>query len=141
LPARACIVIASARDARGLPGHIRALRPFASAIPSTILESAIGAGWTSAATASPRIGRQIKRMTDDEAAFRRWALRAMMTWKPVESPASPIFQIHGTHDSSFPRGSEFADAVVATAGHMLTFTHSEAVNAFLEKVIRQCQSN
>jgi pimeloyl-ACP methyl ester carboxylesterase len=139
LPAKACIVMASARDARGLPAHLRVLRPLALAIPAMILDSAIGAGWTSAAMASPRVGRQIKRMSADEAAFRRWALRAMMTWKPIKPTACPIFQIHGTHDSSFPRGSHFADAVVANAGHMLTLTHAEAVNALVDKVLRKCQ--
>lgn len=129
--ARACVVIASSRDVHGLPTPVRLLRPLASWIAPVALQTAVGAGWASAQTLSPHKRRRGGPVCAEQVAFRRWALAALLTWKPSGLPPCPVRQIHGERDATFPASRARADEFVSHAGHLLTVTHADRVTAFL----------
>jgi pimeloyl-ACP methyl ester carboxylesterase len=136
LRAKACLVIASSRDVRGLPIAIRFLRPFASLIPPSALHQAVYGGWSTATSASP-YRRRIRRLSGEERTFRRWAVQALLTWRPQRSPPCLVFQIHGDCDVEFPAGRNFAEYIVPRAGHLLTLTHAEIVNDLFRTAIHR----
>jgi pimeloyl-ACP methyl ester carboxylesterase len=61
----------------------------------------------------------------------RWGAGAIRNWPGVEDPGVPVHHIHGQSDRVIPLRRVQPDRVVPGAGHLLTLTHPEAVNAFL----------
>jgi pimeloyl-ACP methyl ester carboxylesterase len=139
LQARGCVVIASSRDAAGLPRWIRFLRPFAACVTPGIRNWALRSGLGTAASASPRVRRRIARWSPAELAFRRWAVGAMLTWRPPAEIGCPVFQLHGGKDSTFSARRTKAEVIIPEAGHLLTLTHAEQVNQFLSSAIARCK--
>ncbi|MBI1368199.1 MAG: alpha/beta fold hydrolase [Planctomycetes bacterium] len=136
LDARACILIASTRDARGLPNSLRLLRPLASVTAEPVLRIATPLCVTSAAVSAPRVYQRLARSPDDDRVFRLWALRALLKWRSPCDARLPIFQLHGERDRTFPASRSQADVILPHAGHMLTLTHADAVNEFIRRAIR-----
>jgi pimeloyl-ACP methyl ester carboxylesterase len=135
LETRHCIVIASSRDAAGLPRALRLLRPISGIVPRSLVRSAVDAGWSSDG-AVPDVRRTTGRLSAEQRAFQQWALGALLTWRPQGPPTCPVLQIHGDRDGRFPAGASRADRVIPGAGHLLTLTHSDEVNRLLEEVVR-----
>lgn len=140
LDARACLLIASSRDVEGLPAAIRLLRPVAAVASAASLNCAIHRGGSVAASSSRRLRRRIVRLSPEELRFRRWALKALLTWRPP-SLSCPVLQIHGECDSTFAPSRSRADVVVPNAGHLLTLTHADQVNAFICSALRRYGSS
>ncbi|HEX5244491.1 MAG TPA: alpha/beta hydrolase [Tepidisphaeraceae bacterium] len=134
LEARACLLIASSQDAKGLPATIRLLRPVAAVANAAALNCTIHHGGMLAASSSRRLRRRIARLSPEELRFRRWALKALLTWQPP-SLSCPVLQIHGECDSTFAHSRSQADVVVRNAGHLLTLTHADQVNAFISSAL------
>jgi pimeloyl-ACP methyl ester carboxylesterase len=135
LQAKACVLIGSVRSSDELPWRWRALRPMAELGP-TALGTAAGLiaraapPWLSRGTV-----RRLSRLAQPEAAFVRWAMCAVVRWRP--SPAArrvEVFQIHGEADRTLPVHRTRPDVVVPAGGHVLPLTSSRAVTQFL----RQC---
>ena len=63
--------------------------------------------------------------------FIRWGLSAIFSWPGVEQLPMPIVHIHGARDRIIPIARVRPDHAIAGAGHLLTITHADAVNAFL----------
>jgi pimeloyl-ACP methyl ester carboxylesterase len=141
LQARACVLIASTRDVRGLPTPVRLLRPFASVMSPTALRWSVGAGSESVAVVTPRVARRFALLAPRERTFRLWALRALLTWAPSAMDRCQIFQIHGECDTTFAAGRSRADRIVAHAGHLMTLTHAREVNKFLLATLQSCGSS
>ena len=66
-------------------------------------------------------------------SFIRWASSAVFSWKGVAQLPMPIHHVHGERDRLIPVRRVSADRVIAGAGHLLTLTHADAVNAFIEE--------
>ena len=66
----------------------------------------------------------------------RWGAGAIRNWPGVEDPGVPVHHIHGQCDRVIPLRGLRPDRVVPEAGHLLTLTHPEAVNAFLAEKMR-----
>jgi pimeloyl-ACP methyl ester carboxylesterase len=65
--------------------------------------------------------------------FLKWGAEAILSWRP--SPVTvAVHQIHGDRDRVVPVRRVQADVVVPQAGHLLSLTHPEEVNAFLRRV-------
>ena len=81
--------------------------------------------------------RRLKRLSQPEAAFVRWAMCAVCQWRARPIPKRiPVFQIHGANDRTLPVALTWPDVVVPAGGHALTLFSPDAVNAFLAEVVR-----
>ncbi|HEX8916246.1 MAG TPA: alpha/beta hydrolase [Humisphaera sp.] len=136
LQAKACLLIASCRDVGGRPTALRLLRPLEAVTPMASLGWATTLGGATAASVMPPLRRRLNRVSPEVLAFRTWALRALLAWRPT-SPPCPVLQIYGDRDSTFAVGRSRADAVIRGAGHMLTLTHPEQVNAFIRTAVER----
>ena len=66
--------------------------------------------------------------------------RLMASWRREEAEANAapfaIHQLHGRLDSLFPKPSPKHATLLLDAGHWLTATHSQAVNNWVEAIVR-----
>ena len=53
----------------------------------------------------------------------------------IEKAGVPVKQIHGELDSAIPMVPGDPDEVIANGGHLITWTETERVNAFLRSVV------
>ena len=67
----------------------------------------------------------------------RWGARASAQWprRANEPVGAPVLHIHGRHDRVIPWREGEPDVVLDDARHLITFTHADAVNAFLTECI------
>ncbi|MCX6997318.1 MAG: alpha/beta hydrolase [Kiritimatiellaeota bacterium] len=132
----ACFLVGSARSAAEFPRTFRALRKMAfatGAIPfevASLLSKA--ALLSSGALTGKHAAALLAQMAESDAAFLRWACRAVLEWDGPATPIRvPIFQIHGAQDLVLPAANTCADEIVAGAGHALSISHPQAVTDFL----------
>src|SRR5688572_26706619 len=138
LQTRACFLIGSVRSPREFPRRITMLRGARRAIPHLPFEMlcrVVGAGVIVLGQYSPPATRSyFEQLSDSDAAFLRWATRAVLTWDPPEMPFSfPIHHIHGDRDRVLPASLTRPDRLIAGAGHVLSLTHAVEVTAFLRQ--------
>ena len=136
LDAQACFLIGSARSPAELPLRVRALRRLGRATRVVPFEWVCRAAGRSVDLfgfcSAPRTRQLLRQLSDADAAFLRWATRAVLTWqRDSPPPAVPIYHIHGDRDHVLPVSCTRADHVVRGAGHVLSLTHAEDVNEFL----------
>ena len=133
--AGACILISSVRGPHELSQNLRwlircARLPWPSDKYLVPLISA-GARWL------PRRARlRCQQFADQESHFLRWAYRAIAGWKPKPLTV-PVYQIHGSHDRTFPLKCVHPTVVVAGGTHELSRSHPDNVNAFIHDVFRR----
>ncbi len=137
LDARCCILIASSRDANGLPRSIRLARSFTTAVPPAMISHALRAGWSTAAASLPGVQRRTRRLSPAQKHLQQWALRQLFTCQLSRPRSCPVVQIHGDSDHQFPAGVASADHVIRGGGHLITLTHSDEVNAAMSAAIRK----
>jgi len=138
LQARACFLIGSARCCEELPLQIRAMRKLKHMLPAIPFEWAPSAAHMSLGTAGnwmrPCARSIYKQLGDAKGSFLRWACYAVLSWDPPELPLPfPVYHIHGGMDRVLPAKNTHPDEIVPRAGHLLTLTHPEKVNHFLEE--------
>ena len=138
LQARGCVLIASCRGIEGLPPAIRLVRPVTALVPSSLIARVARWGQASAASIEPAHVREFAKLMPRDQAFRRWAVQVLLKWQP-ELPDCPLHQIHGERDSTFNAGNCGADCIVPEAGHLLTLTHADMVNEYLQGVVTSCR--
>jgi pimeloyl-ACP methyl ester carboxylesterase len=140
LRADACVLIGSVRSPEELPWRWRALRPLAALGPEALGTLALcvarlAGPWLSCGTV-----RRLLRLARPEAAFVRWAICALLQWRP--SPAARrvrVFQVHGGADRTLPVRLTRPQVVVPAGGHALTLTSARAVNEFLRQCVARAQ--
>jgi pimeloyl-ACP methyl ester carboxylesterase len=134
LQARACLLIGSVRSSDELSWRWRALRPLAGLGPAALgmaagLAARFASPWLRQGTV-----RRLLRLARPEAAFVRWAMCAVVRWRP--SPAArrvPVFQIHGEHDRTLPVARTRPDVVIPGGQHALTLFSAAAVSEFIRR--------
>jgi pimeloyl-ACP methyl ester carboxylesterase len=134
LKARACVLMATCRDARGLPRALRLVRRVTPFLSPSSLDVLVHCAGQLAGVSSRQKRRRMARLSPDEAAFRRWAMVALLIWQPPDLDC-PVFQVHGEYDATFSAQWSGADVVVRGAGHLLTVTHPGVVNDYLRAVM------
>ena len=67
--------------------------------------------------------------------FIPWAVKSAAGFTPRAASKIPVHAIHGARDRILPASRSRADVIVDGAGHLLTLTHSDAVNEFLREVV------
>ena len=65
----------------------------------------------------------------------RWAVNAILGWRPSPAGAAPVFHIHGRRDGMILANRVDADEIVPDAGHLLNFSHAAEVNDFLRSAV------
>jgi len=137
-----CFLIGSVRSPAEFPRSFQALRKAARAttvIPfelASLLSKA--ALLSSGALTGKHTATLLAQMADSDAAFLRWACRAVLEWDgPAASIRVPVFQIHGAKDIVLPAANSRADEIVAGAGHALSMTHPQAVTDFLIRKMQE----
>lgn len=136
LQARAVFLIGSVKSARELPPRIRLLARLSRILPFIPFEwvapvsafAHAASGW-----ALPQSARSVLRqLSDAEGRFLRWASGATLRWTVSRHPLPcPVYHIHGGRDHVLPARHTQPDVVVSDAGHVLSLTHGEQVNAFI----------
>jgi len=136
----ALVLVATCRTHEALAPY-RPLVPLVRRLPTAVLE---WAQWLAplAAGSFGRCPRAIGSLMVDmfrraDPHFMRWALGALLDWRPGPPPEVPIFQIHGRHDRVIPVSRIRADRIIPDGGHLINMTHPAQVNPFLESVVEK----
>jgi pimeloyl-ACP methyl ester carboxylesterase len=137
LPALGCLLIGSLRSSAGLPRRWRLLRPVAALGPDALRVLAWLAGWLGRPVLAAGTVRRLRRLSRPEAAFVRWAMCAVVRWRP--SPAARrvrVFHIHGEADRVLPAALASPDVVVPGGAHALPLFSPSAVNEFIAGAVQ-----
>jgi pimeloyl-ACP methyl ester carboxylesterase len=140
---RAVILIGSCRSPRALASWIRGASPLLRAAPAGLLRPRRW-GLPLAAPIVGFPGREHSGLAWDmvsglSPAFLKWGIDAILSWKPAPVPV-PVRHVHGSADRIIPLRGVEPDRVIRGAGHLLTLTHAEAVNAFLLEQMRTLET-
>jgi pimeloyl-ACP methyl ester carboxylesterase len=137
ISALGCILIGSVRSPSGLPWRWRLLHPVTALGPDT-LQVLVGlVAWFGHPFLARGVLRRLKRLARPEAAFVRWAMCAVVRWRP--SPAVRrvrVFHIHGSADRVLPVALARPDVIVPGGAHALSLFSPQAVNEFIADVVR-----
>ena len=140
LDSLACILIGSVRSPSGLPRRWRLLRPVATLGPGALrvlclLGSRLGRWFL-----KPGTVRRLEKLSRPEAAFVRWAMCAVVRWRPSTGVAGTrVFHIHGEYDRVLPVALAKPDVIVPGGQHALTLFNPSAVNQFIANVMRSVE--
>lgn len=138
LNAKVCVLISSVRHPRELPPWFRVFRLLAR-LPLEPMLGVIG----SAGRRFPRRYRTSStarwtKLAGPEGAWHRWATAAVLRWTTsTEMDETPVFQIHGDRDTTFPLRYVNPDVVVRGGGHTLAQTHAAEIVEILTGLARQ----
>jgi pimeloyl-ACP methyl ester carboxylesterase len=84
-----------------------------------------------------------KMAAEADVDFLKWGARAAAEWDFSEEDALrlavPVFQIHGAQDWVIPLDRSHPDRVLPDGKHLIPFTHANAVNTYLEVILRRTE--
>jgi pimeloyl-ACP methyl ester carboxylesterase len=138
LPVLGCILIGSLRSPSGLPWKWRLLRPVALLGPEGFRVLAGMVARLGRPMLRTRTTRRLRRLSQPESAFVRWAMCAVLRWSP--SPATQqvrVFHIHGSADHIFPVERARPDLIIPGGSHALSLFSAKAVNEFIAGVVNE----
>ncbi len=136
----AVLLIGSVREPAHLPQHVRALRPLRRLtdwLPLAMFQWSVGPlGTRSGRRLAPHLGSLARQFGQADRAVLRWSMRQMLTWSEPPVLTCPVFRIHGDCDRALPlRGQP--DVIVSGGGHVISLTHPEQVNGFIDHSLRR----
>ena len=84
---------------------------------------------------STHIQRLVAMSERNKPDFFKWSSWACAHWRAEpDVPASvPVYHLHGELDDVIPDKAGLADETLPGAGHLLTWTHPQQVNAFIRR--------
>ncbi|MGL6072817.1 MAG: alpha/beta fold hydrolase [Fimbriiglobus sp.] len=137
LQALGCILIGSVRSPMGITRRWRALWPLTLFGPEGLqlvasLIARFGKPFLPAITI-----RRLRRLAAAKASFERWGMCAVLNWRP--SPASrkvKVYHIHGAEDRILLVALGQPDVIVANGSHALSLFSPDAVNKFIQDVMK-----
>ena len=138
-----CFLIGSVRSPRELPRRLRAMGtalPLARGVPFRWLPTAarVLVPFAERFVSASACG-MAQQVADSDPTFLRWACGAVLQWQSAEDePPFPIHQIHGDADLILPCRLTRPDVLVRGAGHVLTLSHPQDVNAFVRARLSAC---
>ena len=144
--APACFLIGSIRSPRELPPRIRVsrfwLKKATVGVPYLVPGVARGLRLLIPPRVAVATRSMLQQLADCDRRFFRWAALAVLGWEePAEPPRVPVLQIHGTRDHILPCRYTRPDVLVRGAGHLLSMTHAQEVNAFLRDGLDKYRSS
>lgn len=138
LPALGCILIGSIRSPAGLPWQWRLLKPLAVLGPEVMRKLCRLAANLGRPFLSKSAQQHLRRLTEPKAAFVRWAMCALVRWRP--SPATRrirTFHIHGESDDVLPVTLAKPDVIVPGGWHALSYFSPIEVNKFVADAVKE----
>jgi pimeloyl-ACP methyl ester carboxylesterase len=139
----AVLLIGSVREPAHVPPHVRALRPLRGLtdwLPLTMFQWSAGPlGTRSGRRLAPHLGGLASQFGRADRAVLRWSMRQMLTWCEPPIVTCPVFRIHGDCDRVLPL-REQPDTVVTGGGHVISLTHPEQVNQFIDECLQRVNS-
>jgi pimeloyl-ACP methyl ester carboxylesterase len=142
LDAVACILIGSIRSPSGLPRRWRLLRPVAMFGPDALRVLTATSHQLFRRFLHAGTVRRLEKLSRPEAAFVRWAMCAVVNWRPSPGVArTRVFHIHGSEDRVLPVALAKPDVIVPGGSHALPLFNPTAVNKFIANVMRTITSN
>ena len=137
LDALGCILIGSIRSPAGLPWRWRLLRPIAALGPDALRVLAAMAARMGRPILTAGAVRRLQRLSRPEATFVRWAMGAVVQWRPSGAARRVrVFHIHGESDRVLPVTLGQPDVVVPGGSHALSLFSPTVVNEFVASVMR-----
>lgn len=67
----------------------------------------------------------------------RWSIRALLGWTRTPQVKCPVYHIHGQRDMVLLARLTNPDCIVPGGGHIVSLTHPQAVNEYLQLVTHQ----
>lgn len=139
--AQAVILIGSIQSPSQLPLYTRCARPLrflVRCIPIRFLQF----------LARPIATRVIKRhapfayglacqFLDCNPAVFKWSLSRLLDWSSTPTVSCPVFHLHGDRDWTLPLRYTDPDKIVAGGGHVLSLTHPDEVNAYINEIFHK----
>lgn len=141
VPALACVLIGSVRNPLALPWRWRVAQPLAAFGPDVMGRVAAIAARVGARFLPSGTVRRLRRLAQPEAAFVRWAICAVLRWRPSAAPSVGVFHIHGAADRVLPVELARPDWVVPGGAHALSLFNPTAVNEFITQVLREVSTS
>ena len=138
LQTMACVLIGAARSPKEFPWRWRLMRPLAMLGPNWLGGLAKVIASVGCVVLARGTVRRLKRLSQTESAFVRWAICAVLRWSP--SPAAQamlVDHIHGSADRIFPVELVRPSVIVPGGSHALSLFRPGAVNDFLIRVIER----
>ena len=139
LSCRHCVLIGSIRSPAELPLWVRVGARIARRLPLWCFRFSIFAArcvpgpilWL-----VPMDRREFLRdYTKSDPVFLRWALDAMLNWKPsTPGPDLAIHQIHGDNDPILFHTLTKPDTLVPGAGHLIPLSHPQVCIEYLRRI-------
>ncbi|RYY39814.1 MAG: alpha/beta hydrolase [Chitinophagaceae bacterium] len=100
-------------------------------IQHAVLEWFFGAGDQDSRTLLRSIFR------DSNAAFNKWAVGAILSWRNSSIPHSPLYRIHGDKDRILPIGNMKINHVVKGGGHLAVFSNADVVSPLIVQCLEE----
>ncbi|QDU31134.1 Alpha/beta hydrolase family protein [Anatilimnocola aggregata] len=134
----AVVLIGSVRGPSELPRRVCFWRPFRSLVP---LAPVTPFQWSAGKVSLlqqwwPHFAGVARQFSQADADVFRWSVRQLLAWQNAPVVDCPVFQIHGQFDRVLPARLTRPDVVVP-GGHVISLTHSQAVNEFLRHSLQQ----
>lgn len=136
-PAKCVLLIASCRDRRAIPRYYDAAEWVSRWIPDPLIRRRCEASGRMIArleALSDEHDHLVRAMSRDvPVPFLRRVGRMILRWRPPERLPCPVRAIHGARDRIIPVRRVRPDEIVDDGGHLISLTHAERVNRFIER--------
>lgn len=136
---RAVMLIGSVKSPAELSHLIRFCRPLRAIVPliPVRLIQWLATPFTSRRVSSvcPHLSRLLCQFIDSDPVVFKWSLARILDWKQIPVLDCPIYHIHGDRDRVLPIRYTNPNSVVIGGGHVISLTHPDQVNAFIQSVI------
>lgn len=131
------LLIGSVRDPAQLPPYIRWSRvflPFIDWVPARVIQWLMWPITTRVArTFMPVLSELARQFRRSDPWLMKWSIRQILAWKQSPPVLCPVRQIHGSHDFVLPIRYTSPDIIVPQGGHVISLTHPEDVNDFIQQ--------
>lgn len=142
VPARCVILIGSAREPDSLPWFAKLFRPLKMCVPLLPVRL-----MQLLAKAAIRLLVGLHSMSHYRAVLAQfadcnirvftWSLKQLLSWKVKAQLSVPVLEIHGARDRILPLASRFDGQVIQQGGHVISLSHPDQVNQFIEDALRK----
>jgi len=77
-------------------------------------------------------------VAEQDNRYLQWALYQLSKWKGVQDLKTPIIQIHGDQDNTFPINKiQSPDYIVSGGSHMMVYSQAQEIEKLIYKSIRE----